>query len=381
MRHLTPLASLLLAGLAAHASPAAAAPRARPPAPAADVLKQARALLSKGRKLEDKKQYAEAIAAFEALTKLVPDDAVALSELGFTAYLAKDLGKAETATRAALARQATPSVKGATLYNLGLIQEARGDKAGAIVSYLESLRVRPHAVVLARLAKLDATAAAALDPYRPAPLASVASVDAFCKALPAKDEAGFACGCHHPEPLRATKLAAPFDAVEVFTRTCEENSPGREPFGDTTDYVAVKVGGAWYVDKLGVRTYNHHCTTNATYDDATVTAGHLLLAYAEDGDCVGGDREGTWKVSRVAVLGVGPSQAASAMPVLAVRQHETEQTEMFDDPPGAVKTTADVELTLDWSTPGSLTVAGTKTVGLEKAAAKRLLGTHALAFP
>ena len=49
------------------------------------------------------------------------------------------------------------------------------------------MRARPNATVRAALKKLDPKAAEPFDPYMPTPLAGpFASIDAYCKTLPAK---------------------------------------------------------------------------------------------------------------------------------------------------------------------------------------------------
>src|SRR5215470_3007299 len=113
------------------------------------ALADPKGLLRKGRDLQGAKKYAEAIAAFEEALKLQPDDPTVLGELGWTAYLMKDYAKAKDATQKAIARQPAPNIRGAALYNLGLIDEAKGDTAGAVTAYTESLRARPNATVRA----------------------------------------------------------------------------------------------------------------------------------------------------------------------------------------------------------------------------------------
>ena len=57
-----------------------------------------------------------------------------LGELGWTAYLMKDYAKAKDATQKAIAHQPAPNIRGAALYNLGLIDEAQHDTAGAVAA-------------------------------------------------------------------------------------------------------------------------------------------------------------------------------------------------------------------------------------------------------
>src|SRR5438309_158008 len=69
-------------------------------------------LLDSGRKLEQRGKHAEAIAAYEEYLKAAPDDPVASGELGFAALQAKDLDKAEKATRHAIAHAPVGSLPG-----------------------------------------------------------------------------------------------------------------------------------------------------------------------------------------------------------------------------------------------------------------------------
>src|SRR5262245_36227047 len=72
--------------------------------------------LRAGRELAGKKQYAQAIAAFDACLKVVPDEATVLAERGFAAYLMKDYKLAEASTRKAIANESEPTIAGAALY-------------------------------------------------------------------------------------------------------------------------------------------------------------------------------------------------------------------------------------------------------------------------
>ena len=144
----------------AAAGAAQAAPKAKATV-SPEVHKKYGELMALGHKSQQKKDWKSAIGAFEKAVEAVPDDPAALTELGWTAYLAKDLDKAEAATKRAVASDGAPNIRGAALYNLGLIAEARHDTKGAIAAYIASIKARPHSVVRAALAKLDMAAAAA----------------------------------------------------------------------------------------------------------------------------------------------------------------------------------------------------------------------------
>lgn len=369
---------LALVLVAVTASSAVAKPKPKVQQPSAADNKKVKTLLNKGRELEDKKKYADAIAAFEEALKISPDDAVLLSELGFTAYLNKDYKKADEATRKSLGLQATPSVRGATLFNLGLILEEKGDKAGAIAAYLDSLRIRPNNTVLGRLKKLDSKAADSLDAYRPIPLQAWDSTDAYCKAQKPHPTFGeeLKCSCG-AEKASSSSLAAPFDDAKFFSLTCAE--PVKGQFGYTEDNVAVKVGGKWFVSKMGERDFNRHCEVEAKYGAIKVTGGHLVADYAEEGECAGGGRTLDWTMTRNAVLGVGSSKTPSATKAIVVSHHEDEIDDTDDKQKASTPT--DIQLELVWNNDGSLEVKANKTKGLDATEQKQLVGKHALAFP
>jgi tetratricopeptide (TPR) repeat protein len=128
-----------------------------PPSP--EERKKYSQLLSQGRKLEAANKLPEAAKAFADCLVMIPDDATALSELGYVQYRAGDLAQAEKTTRKAVARASQPTLRAASLYNLGLILLDRSqDKVGAAAALEESLRLRPNKVVEAALAKLDTKA-------------------------------------------------------------------------------------------------------------------------------------------------------------------------------------------------------------------------------
>jgi tetratricopeptide (TPR) repeat protein len=116
--------------------------------------------LREGRRLARRGDWAAAMKAFEAALVATPDDAVALSELGFAAFKAGKLDVAKRETRRAVDQAREPNVKAASLYNLGRIDEALNDAASARNDYQQSLALRPNDVVRARLAALSAGAPA-----------------------------------------------------------------------------------------------------------------------------------------------------------------------------------------------------------------------------
>jgi len=138
-----------------------------PPAPAPVASGSARAPLGDydshmkaGADLEDQKKWVEALAEFETALKLKPDDARALSEIGFTAVFAGKLDRAKQASTAAvLAAKDDAKLRGSALFNLGLAVEKEMPHAAAQL-YIASLTARPSPAVRARLAKLQKDKAA-----------------------------------------------------------------------------------------------------------------------------------------------------------------------------------------------------------------------------
>jgi len=350
--------SLLAIALITHAAWADA------PVSAKDKQRYAEALAA-GRKLANAKHYPEAIAAFEGAVASFPDDPTLLAELGYTAFLAKDLKKAEAMTRRALAAQASPSIRGASLYNLGLIQEARGDKAGAIASYAESLRERPHSVVRAALAKLAPAAAVATEPYAPVSMAGpYASLAAYCKARPTEDDSGsHACTCDKVMSA-PVKLAAPFEAFQGFTRACDTSGQGRLEW-----LAAVKVATGWYVASVSNGIWTLKCEDEMHFDAPALVDGRLRMPYAGKGSCITMAASNTWSEDGVVVIGIGPSKLPAATPMIGLHHAES----------GAGAEIA-VALTITWGKDGAFETAG-KTTGVDKKEAQNLVGAHVLVFP
>jgi tetratricopeptide (TPR) repeat protein len=350
-----------LAIVLALAATAEAKPKATAVSP--DVHKKYGELMALGHKAQKKKDWTGAIAAFEKAVEAIPDDPTALTELGWTAYLAKDLDKAEAATKRAVASDGAPNIRGAALYNLGLVDEARHDTKGAIAAYIASIKVRPHSVVRAALAKLDKAAAAALDPFAAEPLTAIASPDAFCKARPpVTDDARNICACTTKE---LAKAAGPFQAVMSVTEAChDEGSAASEE-----DWLAVKRDGKWFVtDSASSTSENHRCEASVAIT-AEAKGKRVIASIVVDGHCGNGIDDHTWYVTSLLALGT-KGGAVAATPAFEIKRDEF----------GTGNDTGvsiDVELAPTWNADGSLTLAGS-TKGLDKAEAANTVGRHDL---
>ena len=339
-------------------------------------------LLRKGRELQGKHKWQDAITAFKACVDLVPEDATALGELGWTAYLAKDLKLAETATRQSLAGEASPNIRGASLYNLGLIEEASGKKPDAIAAYTESLKVRPNGIVRAALAKLSPEAANAFDPFKPVALAGpFPSLDAYCKTTPeVTSEQEFTCWCKADDTHQVKRaLAAPFEKVETVSHFC-----GGPTEAGLNDYaLAIKVAAGWYVETVATVRQNRWCTNEmklsgvAVKDVAASPGPELLLHFAISGSCEGGNGGEEWTEDGLVVA--GGTKAVSATPLIVAKRHEISSDVPYSTTEHG-KTTTDIALDFTWSADGTVIVKG-KTTGLDKGEAANVLGKHTLVFP
>jgi hypothetical protein len=214
-----------LAGEDAAAPADAAPPRAAARAITADEKRRYRAALRRGRALAKQGDHAAAIAAFDEALAAVPDDARALSELGWAAFRAGELARAREATERSIGAAGDPSLRAASIYNLGRIHEAEGRAGQAIEEYRRSLALRPHAIVRDRLLSLD-PAARPDELVAPAPLDGPhASLAAFCAAH-AEAEPGAPCdpaSALTPQ-LPPVALAPPYRELALlitgFDETC-----------------------------------------------------------------------------------------------------------------------------------------------------------------
>ncbi len=358
----------------------------------AEPNQQATDLLRKGRAAEAKGKHADAAAALEAAAKLTPEDPAVLAELGWVDFELHDLTAAEMNTRGAVGRlplvtddlfrnDKTNALRGAALYNLGQILEARANKEGAIVAYSDSLKARTNPVVSARLRKLDPAAADAADPLRPTAMQGpFASVGEFCKkvAAPGSSIGGDDADCRCGEALAnegAKKLSRGFDDIAVFPRHgCADGV-------DQELDVAVKHGRSWYVTAVGTGTVNDgsgHCG-QAEWHFAGVTFQPLAsggaiarVEYATSGSCSHLANEWGWDNRSVVAIGIGPSDKPSATPDIAEK--------LVDTDGGTTTRKPQVNDTLAWSKDGSLVITGTfANTGL--ALGGDLRGAHHLVFP
>lgn len=240
--------------VAAPAAPSAPTPKPAPK-PTEEQLIKYRAALKEGRALAGKNDHAGAAVAFRRALVEVPEDAPALSELGLALLAARDLVQAEQVTRRAVAA-ASGNLKAASLYNLGLVLEEKGDKAGAVEAFKQSLAARQNKVVYRRLAKLDPAAAAASippDTVEVAPMQGpLPNLATFAKKESPESDCDIEKG---KEVIRIKPVASPYLEARIFPigQGCSFDGYGE----DLRYFLAVRLSDGWYVSAKEIAEFNH----------------------------------------------------------------------------------------------------------------------------
>lgn len=135
--------------------------------------------LEEGRKKSRAKDFVGAIAAFDRALALAPDDVRVLAEVGWAAFNAGDLARADAANRRALANVTDKTLRAQILYNAGRVAEEKKDSEAARKAYAESLALRDNAEVKRRLDGVSGSGA----PAAPSCDAGAPSIEALCKCL------------------------------------------------------------------------------------------------------------------------------------------------------------------------------------------------------
>lgn len=233
-----PAAAVDDAAVSTAAAPDAAAPRTRAQPEKSMGYRQA---LARGRKAGAARDYAAAMASFEAALVAVPGDARALSELGWVAFLAGELEHAERATEASIAAAVDPKLRAASLYNRGRIAEAGGDNPRAIEAYQSSLALRPNDTVQARLATLGGAVRKALAPVAAGgPYPDLATA---CAALPFF-EPRWTCGAPVLEGPTRLEARGPLLEVRVIGEAAVTDAAG-ESFDSCR--LALRTARGWFL--------------------------------------------------------------------------------------------------------------------------------------
>jgi hypothetical protein len=356
-------------------------------APDPALAKKVKACLHDGRALEDKHKLADAIAKFKECRGLDAEDAAVLSELGWTAYQAKDLALAEEATRKSIAAAQAPNIKGASLYNLGRILEDKNDSKGAIAAYKDSLRARPNAVVAKRLAGLDAAAAARLAPFTPSQLMGpYRGISDYCKKeLDAYKTASGADECTCGEAVQATSAAStgkpsgPIEEARAFWIHCDPDANLRH----NELLLGVRTGANWWVvDDQGLDfDETSHCDHDLDKSTVAHQAPGVVWTVESMGMCSYSDGGENYASTALVIVGVGPSGKPSATPALRVVDTQGPLVWTEDDKAPAPPNDIDVDLGFSFDKDGAVTFKKTSAKGLDKDLAAQVSGRHAIVFP
>ncbi len=215
-------------------------PIQKPRALNADEKKQLSAALKEGRAAMKKSDHAKAIAAFERALTIQPDDPAGLSELGWALFSDGKLDRAAEVTHRAVSASATlpgNQLMAASCYNLGRIDEARGQKKDAISDYLQSIKLRPSRTVREQLAKLDPAAATDADPVKPvAANGPFPSLAALCDSLGDDNKDHTRCPNPGREPDELASPKAPWLAAKII-----------EDADDMMCHLALQLAAGWFV--------------------------------------------------------------------------------------------------------------------------------------
>ncbi len=311
----------------------AADPAKKPAAGAAPVRESKRKVdpkayakaLKQGRRLIDAGKAAEAATAFRAAEAARPGDPVALSELSWAAFEAGDLAGARKAAESSVRNAGSnPGLVGASLYNLGRIDEQEGNEDAAIADYQRSYRLRPHRVVAKRLRALGAEVPTS--EWRATPLKGpYKSVREFCEAIgiPNPDwlqETYCSWKGDNPNqahvPYQSSLAPAGFDSIEWLN--------GADVHQDlpAVGLVFGRDDGLWVLPRL-VNRGNHH---DWNIDSFTDEHGRLVIQTSfEEG------RYAMEKGKTITVCGVGASAKPSCYSVDLFSSYEGDEADPDDN--------------------------------------------------
>lgn len=312
--------------------------------------------LHQGRAEVQARAFDRAVLAFEAALAARPDDAAALSELSWAAFEAGQLDKAESAARAAADRATSPALRGASLYTLGRVAEARGDLAAAVSAYRESLTARPDRVARDRLA--------ALDPVQPRPLdGPYASLEDYCAKQPSARSGADTGTCGPARPAGIAPVP-PLTAMALITVPYDEH--------DKNQVLAVQTPAGWFV--LPGFASLELPEQDLTIERVDSTHGRLLIRHIERAHERAQVEDGVMalvpvlEASYVTVCGVGSSgEPACVGPILT--RLDTEEPSLG---PSFHVVLEDRD---------HLTIRVHQANGADETASRAWVGSHALRFP
>jgi tetratricopeptide (TPR) repeat protein len=306
--------------------------------PAGAALKRYEAIMDEAAKAAKKGDHAGALTAYDRALAIRPNDQAALTDQGWSAFQLHALDRAEAITRRAIAAAGDPRRTAAAQYNLGRILEERGNKAGAVAAYQESLKLRPNRAVSARLASLDPAASGFstdtmedLDESQKAQIIKLLAAGGFPhgpvigKAWPRREKTYLVAGLEDPDSERHPHLHVV--AFDLSGPSVRKLASGAEPFvlgrDDTLagfDLAAYRLTAKEYA--FGVR-----ISRNRGYGGGTATLENLIV-FRVNGKAIEeilrtvmsyeADLAGNWNED-----GTRDREGSSGKTVLLVRQHKT----------------------------------------------------------
>jgi len=280
-------------------------------------------------------QWRAALADRQAAASERPSDPAAVSELAWAAFLAGDLDRAEAAANRALRLARKGAMKGASLYQLARIREARGDRSGARKALQRALRARPG----------DRVVGAALARLRPSDHRAVYKLAAACAVSldhpDEHDEPGPDSVC---EELTPAGSAAGFRAVRVGSASGETSEAEavllrRDAQGWTAiAYLGDDIQHASAGDAIGTSSVQVKDIDVEGEGDRQVVRVAVELEYQEGGERTSsGSTPVTWSRENQVVL-CAAAGAGPCLTVLAGAAGATTPVREFDARPDLIQT-------------------------------------------
>jgi tetratricopeptide (TPR) repeat protein len=165
----TPTSAASAAPIAAPADPSADDPDApwRSPEQQVEAEAKHKAAFARARGAMKGKNYKAAIDAFNEAHQLLPEDAQTMGERGYAKFLAGDLVEALIDLSAAAALKGNAKLLAQVWYNIGQVEEARGDAESARMAFAASLSLAPSKAAEAKLQGKSRCAASTTHPPHP----------------------------------------------------------------------------------------------------------------------------------------------------------------------------------------------------------------------
>ncbi len=346
----------------ANASPSASASaknapkKARPTGIGKEKARIAKDKLAEGRKLAHEKKWKDAITAFEASAAADPADARPVAEIGFAAYEAGDLDRADQANDKALPLTANSIMRAQILFNEGLVAEKRGDKSKAAARYRASLALRANDAVKKHLATVEGTPANACD-------AAFADADALCACL--KTNEPLEAGMVQEAPTCAVDATKASSGLAVLTYG---GDLGERPhfLVDTSNHQLKRLGSLgedFEPGAFGV----HNSTDLDTIETKTVGGHALALVHWTESDTdtnIGGIEINSLVTKNTTICVLGAAGKGTVCPA-TVPVEETGSLSYLDDlgPDTDPQLAAQIAELKKSAPPSSTTNAATFTIG------------------